>query len=165
MNTYIKGNIDHVLGLGTLAANTLISSDNADSVDDSAIVTSVVATWAIDSMTVAEDQGPILVGMAHSDYTDAEIEAYVEQLTGWSKADLISREVSQRKIRTVGILGVVISNGAAFLNDGKPIKTKLNWKLAEGQTIAFWAYNVGGAALSGTAPDIHINGHANIFSD
>ncbi len=163
-SNYIKGTIDHTLSLGTLGPNALVGTDIADVLEEAAYLSSIRATWALDSFTLAEDAGPILVGVAHSDYTDAEIEAWVEQTTGWARGDKISREIAGRFCRRVGVLSPVTSISAVTLNDGKPITTKCGWNLTTGQTLRVWAYNVGGAALSATVPDVHCNGYANLWS-
>ncbi len=91
-------------------------------------------------------QGPIIVGVAHSDYTDAEIEEFVENVTSWTQSDQISQERSRRKIRQIGVFSGV--GAEEVLNDGKPIRTKCRWQLQDGQALNFWAYNASGAVLT-----------------
>ncbi len=161
---YIRGVIQNRFTLGTLAPTTLISSTNSDVVSEKAWISTVVATWSMDQFTDSVGDGPILVGIAHSDYSDAEIEAYVEQVTSWDEGDLVSKEISSRKIRRVGTFG---STGPALsgtvLNDGKPIRTKCGWMLTTGDTIKFWAYNSGSSALAATSPAVVTSGHANLW--
>ncbi len=161
---YIKGPIQNRFTLGTLAATTLLSSTNSDSVSEKAWLSSIVATWSMDQFTDAIGDGPILVGIAHSDYSDAEIEAFVEQVTGWDEGDLVSKEISSRKIRRVGTFGI---DGPALsgtvLNDGRPIRTKCGWMLTTGDSIKYWAYNQGSSDLATTSPAIVTAGHANLW--
>ncbi len=162
---YLRGNIDHKLLLSTLGANTLIGSLVADTVVDTTWMSSVKATWAIGDFTNAVGDGPITVGIAHSDYTDAEVEAFVENITGsWDAADLVSQEIARRKIRVVGTfqsVGVAATT-LEVLNDGNQITTKAGWMLSEGQTVRIWAYNAGDSSLTdGTR--LHVNGHANLW--
>ncbi len=163
MGRYIRGNLDVDFALGTLAAQTLVSQLNADTVDERTRVTSIVATWALQGYTVTDNVGPIVVGVAHSDYSSAEIEAWVELATGWSEGDKVSQEVSNRLIRRVGTFSPPLDIASTALNDGRPVKTKLNWILNAGQNLRFWAYNQGSVAVGTTDPDVHITGHANLF--
>ena len=161
---YIRGVIQNRFTLGTLAATTLISSTNSDTVTEKAWLSSVKATWSMDQFTEGAGDGPILVGIAHSDYSDSEIEEFVEQVTSWDEGNLVSKEISSRKIRRVGTFG---STGPALsgnvLNDGRPITTKCGWMLTTGDTVKFWAYNQGSSALATTSPAVVTAGHANLW--
>ncbi len=166
MGRYIRGNIDLDFALGTLAANTLIAQATQDQVGERTLVTSVIATYALSGFTVGDNIGPIEVGLAHSDYTAAEIEAFVERGSSWNEGDQIDREISSRKIRRIGVFqndGASGDLSRAVLNDGKPIKTRLNWILNAGQGLDFWVYNTGGSAVGTTDPNCHVVGHANLF--
>ncbi len=165
---YLKGNLDFELDLGTLAANALVSGILGNTVTERTLVSSVVATWALSDMTINAGDGPILCGVAHSDYSDAEIEAVIENTGAWAEGDLIAQEIAKRKVRQIGKFDQSSSEGGVFsgasvLNEGRPIKTKLNWILTTGQTLRFWAYNTGDSALATTDPDMTVNGHANLW--
>lgn len=161
---YIKGNIDVDIALGTLASKTAIIGAVGDTVNDTARVSSVRATYSLSGFTAIENAGPILVGLMHSDYSGAELEEFLENVTNWSMGDLVSQEVANRKIRRIGAFTVPASAGqAVHLNDGKPITTKLNWKLSEGQTLDFWAYNMGSQPLATTDPNVDVSGFANLW--
>jgi len=152
MGRYIRGNIDENLGLGT------------ETVNERTLVTSIIASWSLSNWTPAEGRGPVVVGVAHSDYTDPEIEAYIENTGSWNEGSKVEQEIGRRKIRRVGQFD--IPSGAtvsAVLNDGKPIRTKLNWILNQGQTLRYWAYNQGTLAIATTIPDVRLQGHANLF--
>ncbi len=163
---YIKGNIDIDAALGTLAPKTavLVASDT---VVDRTLVSSIVATYSLSGLTQAENDGPIEVGVAHSDYSLAEVEAFLELDTSWSETDLTDREIMTRKIRRIGVFDTpsqeVTAGGAYTLNDGKPIKTKLNWIVTDGQGLNFFHYNLGTSALATTDPNGNIRGHANLW--
>ncbi len=164
MGRYIRGKIEKTLDLGTLAGETLISTLVDGAVVERTLISSVVASYALSDLTPGGSVGPIVVRIAHSDYTDAEIEAFIENSGSWSEANKTAQEIGQRKIRTVGIFpdGESAST-TSVLNHGNPIKTKLNWILTVGQTIRIWAFNKGTAALSTTDPDVSVMGHANLF--
>ncbi len=162
---YLRGNIDHKLQLGTLGANTLIGSNVADTVVDTTWISSVRATWTMDLFTASTSDGPVLVGIAHSDYSDAEIEEWVENITGsWDAGDMVSQEIAQRKCRQVGIFdNPQDTTVAARINDGNPITTKAGWMLSPGDTVRIWAYNTGDGALQTTDPAVCCQGHANLW--
>ncbi len=161
---YLKGSIANRFTLSTLGATSLISQLNSDVVTERAWLSSIVATWSIDQWTQGAGDGPILVGIAHSDYNDTQIEEWLENDASWEEGDLVAKEISARKIRRVGTFG---QTGPALsgtvLNDGKPIRTKCNWLLSTGQTVLFWAYNQGSSALMTTNPAVVTNGYANLW--
>ncbi len=164
MGAYLKGSIDESIDLGTLAANTLVAGDNSQVTTERTLVSSIKCTWAIDGMVAG--QGPIVFGVAHSDYTDAEIEAVIENTGSWNAGDKVqSREIAKRLVRQIGIIVGVANSGTvdSRWNQGRPMKTKLNWVLNTGQTIQYWAYNASDAALSTAVPDLLVNGHANLW--
>ena len=163
MGKYIRGNIAENIALGTLAANTLISG-STDTVNERTLISSVVASYSLSGMTPIENSGPILVGLAHGDYSDAEIEAWVENQSGWDEGDLIQQEISDRKIRRIGLFDIPsAATEAVALNEGRTIRTKLNWTLLQAQVLKVWAYNTGTAALATTDPNVHVQGHANLW--
>ncbi len=165
MGAYIKGNIDLNANLGTLAGVTAQAIPTADSVSERARCTSIDCVYALSNFTPTADVGPVVIGVAHGDYTQAEIEEWLELATGWDVADLVSREISSRLIRRIGVFEDPDSAaGVAVLNDGKAIKTRLNWPLNSGQGLDFWVYNSGSAAFVTTTPDLMIKGHANLFT-
>ncbi len=164
MKGYLKGSIDETIDLGTLAANTLVAGDNSQTTTERTLVSSIECTYSIDKLVAA--QGPIVFGVAHSDYTDAEIEAVIENTGSWNSGDKVqSREIAKRLVRQIGILVGMGDSGNLDVkfNQGRPVKTKLNWMLNTGQTLQYWAYNASDAALSTSAPDLLINGHANLW--
>ncbi len=160
---YLRGQINEQSALGTLGGNTLLKTNVTDIVIDTTWISSIKAAWALKNFTEGADIGPILVGIAHSDYTAAEIEEWIEQSESWSANDLKGMEVARRKIRRVGLLQSLAGANAARLNDGKQIHTKCGWVLYPGQTIALWFYNVGTAAIATTDPDVTTQGHANLW--
>ena len=161
---YIAGPIDEEGDLGTLSAKTAVRFAFDETVVEKAWITSIDAIWALKNFTIATDDGPIMVGIAHSDYTATEIEEWIENAAGWSEADLVGQEVAKRKIRKVGVFD---SPNAALddvvLNDGKSIHTKCGWMLASGQGLALWAYNLGDSNLATTAPDVFVQGTAHVW--
>ncbi len=164
MSTYIKGPIDLKIDGGTLAAGTAILGAT-QTVTETTLITSVVATYGFSGFTGGDNIGPVSVGVAHSDYTLSEVEAFLEQTSGWQQGNLVSREIAARKIRRIGMFVVEAASAgeAAVLNDGRPIKTKLNWLVMTGQGLNFYIYNHGTAAFATTDPQMEVDGHANLF--
>ncbi len=163
MGRYLRGAIEDNLTLGALASKDVVKDDLADTVNERTLVSSVVAAYSLAGWTLTTNDGPILIGIAHSDYTDAEIEEYLESTGSWDEGDLVQQEISKRKIRRIGIFEEPDTDtGSVTLNDGKPIKTKLNWILNQGQTLAVWAYNTGAGPIT-TGATVHTEGHANLF--
>ncbi len=165
MGKYIRGNIDEGTSLSaTLAALTGVTEQFDDVVNERTLVSSVVAVYSLGNATPVAAAGPIMVGVAHGDYSLAEIEEWIETTGSWNETDLIEQEVAGRKIRRVGVFAAPRAvEDEVTLNDGKPIKTKLNWILTQGQTLQLWAYNTGTAAMSTTVSVVRAQGHANLW--
>ncbi len=164
MGRYLRGNIDLNYALGTLAPADVLVQAVQDAVEERSLVSSIVCTYSLNSFTVTDNVGPLIQGVAHSDYTDAEIEEWIELSTGWAEGDKVSREINGRLIRRIGtfdVTGPDLSSNA--LADGRMIKTKLNWILTTGQNLKFWTYNTGTVALGTTDPDVSVAGHANLW--
>ncbi len=150
----IKGNVDETLNLLTLASSTLVAATFDETPDEEVFALSIECTWDLAVHTV--DEGPIVVGIAHGDYSDAEIEQVIESTGSWSRGDLVAQEVARRKVRIVGVF-----NGDSTeesLNDGKPIKTTLKFNLITGATLKVFAYNRDASSLT-TGSLVMINGH------
>ena len=162
---YVRGNIDEALVLDVLAGLALVSEAFDETVEQRTLISSIVSTYTAQGQTSDnENDGPILVGVAHSDYSDAEIEAYVENIGSWNEGDLVNQETSKRWIRKIGTFQwpVTATEQSVVLNDGKPIKTKLNWILNDEQGLKLWAYNQGISAIL-TGAEIFMQGHANLW--
>jgi len=163
---YLKAQVEVQADLSTLAGKVAIAFTGLGSpvVQEQTWVSSVKATWSLSNLTEAFSAGPIVVGVAHSDYTSAEIEAWLENQGSWSQGDLVAQEVAKRKIRQVGVFGTPAQAlGIVDLNDGRNITTKCGWMLTTGQSIKYWAYNSGATALATTAAELIVKGHANLW--
>ncbi len=161
---YVRGRVDEQVSMTTLAPKTLVSALFDENVDEEMRISSIKATWSLSDLTEGSGIGPIQVGIAHGDYTDAEIEEVIENTGSWDRGDLIAQEIAKRKIRTVGVFPTTLSGtGVAVLNEGRQITTKLNWLLQTGQTVRVWAYNQGSNAVATTVPIVSLQGHANLW--
>ncbi len=161
MGKYIRGNVEESLPLTTLASRTLAQVAFDETVNERTLVSSLVAVWSIEDFTEGNDIGPIMVGIAHGDYSGAEIEAWIENTASWNEGDLVQREVANRKCRRVGVFDS--DRTGDVLNNGRAIKTKLNWILNQGQTLRLWGYNLGLAAVATTVPNVSVDGHVNLW--
>ncbi len=161
---YLKGQIDLDMLLGTLGAESLISQAVPDVLVEQAYCTSIKASYTMQNYTKQANDGPILIGVAHGDYTSAEIEQWVENLASWDQSDLLSQEIARRKIRMIGQFDASETiNFTARLRNGMQFTTKCGWQLSTGETLRFWAYNQGSSALATSDPVVHVSGHANLW--
>ncbi len=164
MGRYIKGRVDEDLDMGTLAAKTLVGTTFDETVNERTLVSSIVASWSISGWTPGIDDGPVIFGVAHGDYSDAEIEEVIENTGSWDEGNKISQEISKRLVRTIGSFDTPAdANSVVAVNEGRPVKTKLNWILNQGVRLKIWAYNAGTSAFATTNPIVHAAGHANLF--
>ncbi len=141
--------------LSTLASVTAIRSTLiAAPVGSSYRVVSVKATWSVVPFTAGD--GPLILGISHGDYTITQIKEFIEA-TG--SIDLGDKQQQEKANRLIRIVGTVSSVSDSTLNDGRPIKTKLNWKMTQGKALSFFVYNDGAGALT-TGSFNKVNGTA-----
>ncbi len=131
------------LGLGALAASDFIAGTATPNFGNEAYLISADVTWAITGNTAGE--GPIHVGLAHGDYTPAEIEEWLEATASIDPNDKIAQERNRRKCRFVGSFS---GNLEEVLSDGKPIRTPLRFKVTDGGFLVLFGYNASGAILT-----------------
>ncbi len=167
---YLRGNINMLVNLGsTLAANTGIRFITSGTVVETAYLSSVRATYTMKNYTEVADAGPIIVYLCHSDFSLAEVEAYIEASGSetWDQGDIPAQEIMSRgrRIRQVGVFQQYAGGvaGSFVLNNGKPVHTKCGWQLRTGQGVILVFYNTGSAALTTTDPEVNVNGHANLW--
>ncbi len=164
MKRYLRGSVDENLALSTLGSKVLIGDTWDESPEEKTLISSIVCQWSLDQLT--SPQGPILFGVAHSDYTDAEVEEVIENAGSWDAGSKVEQEVAKRLVRIIGSF-VSDSGGTGPVdlkfNDGRMLKTKLNWVLNTGDTLKMWAYNLSGTPLATTDPQMRCSGHANLW--
>ncbi len=162
---YIRGNVDEQLNLGTLNGGVVVTQIFDNTVNERSLLSSIVATWALSDWTKIADVGPITVGVCHSDYTDSEVQEWIDNQGSWNEGDKVQQEVAKRLCRIIGTFEAPASaEEIAILNDGKPIKTKLNWILLQGQTLDLFAFNAGTGNVATTTPDVDVQGHVNLWA-
>ncbi len=161
---YVKGAIDTDLSLTTLAAKTPVSETTNQTVVDTARVSTIEAVYTLADFTPGANIGPIAFGVMHSDYTDAELEAWLESSGSWDLGNMVERENRSRRIRQIGVFNSpTLASDSSRHNDGRMTKTKLNWVLTEGDGLSFWCYNLGNQPVATTVPNFNVLGHANIW--
>ncbi len=131
------------LALGTLASDTVLNVGFLGAADGAYRCMTINATYSVKGLTGGE--GPITFGYAHSDYSVTEIKECLEASNSISQGLKIEQERANRLVRVIGTLS---QTGASMLNDGRPVKTRLNWLVAIGDQVNLFAFNESTAALS-----------------
>lgn len=138
-------NVQKQLALSTLADETVLGGGVGSAFPQSVYALSAKLTWAIRGHTAGE--GPILVGVAHSDLEVSEIKECIDsQWSGIWGDDLIAAEQARRPVRIVGQFSGVGTEET--LGDGREIKTTLKFSVADGKALQIFAMNKSGAALT-----------------
>jgi hypothetical protein len=159
MKGYRKLPIRERAAMGAVGDGAAVGIDVSDTVTEKTLISSIVVGIGLNDFTAGE--GPVGVFVAHSDYTDQEIEEALETSTSWDEGDLVAREKANRKVRLLG-MAQIEDDGEEVLFDGRQRKFKLNWILEAASTLQFGVYAQGGALTSGGQLDIL--GHANGWS-
>ncbi len=132
------------LTLGTLANNATLTADLlASDFDDDIYMISVDCAFGLEGQTAGE--GPIHVGIAHSDYTDAEIQEYLD-VDPTERHDKIAQERVKRgaQIRKFGRFGIGTEGGPnTVLANGTLQRKPLKFVVNEGKTLSVYATNRG----------------------
>ncbi len=143
-------NVSETLALTTLADNAVVAVDS-DPFGREFYAISADLYWAMKNHTAG--QGPIILGIAHNDYTDVEV-AEALNLTGMEDpGDKIAYEQGRRLVRRAGQFSGVGTD--EVLNDGKVKRVRIGFVITDGFSLGFWAQNKSDAALTtGTIVDI-----------
>ncbi len=139
--------------LGTLASDTALVQTLTGTSANAYRCVSVAVVWSIRELT--EGEGPLTVGYAHSDYSVAEIKECLESQTAIDQGDKVAQERANRLVRSIGQLG---PEGNETLNDGLPVKTKLNWKIGIGDSVNAFIFNEDDAANLTTGANVNLSG-------
>ncbi len=130
--------------LGTLANITVLTAGSTSTADGAYRMISMQAVWTLKGGTTGE--GPITVGYAHSDYSVTEIKEALEANASINIGNKVSNEQANRLVRIVGTFGGGLTDEQ--LNEGRPVKTRLNWFIPIGMQVNLFAYNDSGATLT-----------------
>ncbi len=138
------------IGVGALAAGDVTSGAMTATSANKYRVTSVKASYSLTDRGAAIDDGQQF-GIAHSDYSAAEIEECLEATASVDIGDKIAQERSNRLVREIGTITAVGSSaggGGGNFNDGRPVKTKLNWVIGIGDTLVLYIRNSSGVVYT-----------------
>ncbi len=86
-------------------------------------------------------------GVAHGDYTAAEIEECLDFQSSIDRGDKIALEKSNRLVRQIGSIRSPANpsaTGSMVFADGRQVKTRLNWYMATGDKLKGWIRNSSG---------------------
>ncbi len=132
------------MSLGALAASDVISSAMTGTSTGTYRVTSIDCRWMWNDIADVNDDY-LTFGVAHSDYTAAEIEEALEGTGGIDPGSKIELERANRLVREIGVISSPTQlGGSGEFNDGKSMKTKLNWLINIGDSLVIWARNASG---------------------
>ncbi len=130
--------------LATLGSNVAITGDVFDSVlVEDLFCISCDINVALRDHTAGE--GPIEFGLAHGDYSAAEIEECLS-VSLLSPDNKIEGERARRLVRRIGYFAG-LSTEEVF-NNGVPKRVPLRWTQGDGTQMDMWAANRSGAALT-----------------
>ncbi len=127
--------------IGALVALDVISDPITNASTNPFRLMSMDIAWGLANLGATVDDGQEF-GVAHSDYTDAEIEECLEAQASIDVGDKVAQERSNRLVRTIGqIVGNAGTGAGMNFNDGRKLKTKLNWRMGIGDTLSLWVRN------------------------
>ncbi len=142
--------------VGALASTDVASSVIGDPAEDKLRFISLNASYSWTGKTTVDDA--LEFGLAHSDYTASEIEECLESQGSIDLGDKIAQEQANRLVRTIGtISGDATQAGGVPFNDGKQIKTRLNWLMAAGDQLQLWVRN-GSAIVYSVGSNVSVVG-------
>lgn len=145
-------------GVGAITVSEFSGIDLGSTVNERMYLSSVVTTVGTEGFTTGE--GPFVVYVAHSDYTNTEVEEAIKATNSWDMGDLVAREQANRKVRLVAEFSGTAADQIA--NDGKPIKVKLGFTLEEGDTLQWGVFAAADTITTGGSIVLagHVNGWA-----
>ncbi len=139
-------------GLGTLASLVATTISLSNGMTTEVRVSRLKGTLIWNDVTAGD---VIHVGVAHSDYSSAEIEEWIESTGGVDFGNLIDGEISRRLIRNIG--------GMLGGEEGRlRFNIKLNWRLDDGDSLNIWVYNRAPDPLN-TGSELVFMGEMNLF--
>ncbi len=137
--------INAAVTVGALASLTVVKGVIHASSTNMFRVISLNCSYSWSGIAAAIDDG-MEFGIAHSDYTAAEIEECLEASGAIDQGDKVAQEQANRLVRSIGIMsgsGPIVDGQRSF-NEGRKQRTKLNWLLGIGDTLVLWMRNGSG---------------------
>lgn len=144
--------IDHQVAVLAPISGAITLTILADTAINRLFLLSIKAVYALRDNTPGD--GPLYLGVAHSDYSATEVLEWYNAQGNWDQGDLIVKEQARRRIRRVGIFNGNLAN--ENLNNGVEISTKLGFIVEEGDSLSYFTVNEGGATRStGGVAEMH----------
>ncbi len=142
---------------GALAAQDVTSGNLTATSANPYRVMSLDLSWSLVDLGATSDDGQEF-GVAHSDYSAAEIEECLEQEGSIDVGNKVEQEQANRLVRTIGQMTGAPGTGAGLsFNDGRRVKTKLNWAIGIGDRVVIWIRN-GSGTIWTTGAQVITNG-------
>ncbi len=146
--------------IGALASLDVVSAVVGTAASDTYRLKSLKASYSVADLGASIDDA-FQFGIAHSDYTAAEIEECLEAAGAIDFGDKIAQEQANRLVRRIGTItnmGTGVAGTGLPFNDGKPVSTKLNWLMAIGDQLQIWVRNGSGVVYT-TGALLTLSGH------
>ncbi len=135
--------------VGALASRDVTAVALTDVTVDPLRMISFNATYAwVDSGAIGD--GALEFGLAHGDYTAAEIEECLEAAGGINQSDKTEQERANRLVRRIGTItdATTAAGQEKQFNEGRQVKTKLNWRIGTGIALNIWFRNGSGTVYT-----------------
>ncbi len=128
--------------VGALATLDVLSAGLTANAADKIRFISLIGSWTWSDIQQITDDA-MSFGVAHSDYTAAEIEECLEATGSMDLGDKVAGEQANRLVREIGTFNglATAAGGGIQFNDGKPVKTRLNWLMSAGDSLVVWVRN------------------------
>ncbi len=134
--------------IGALASLDVLVGPIINTASNAYRVMSLNLTWGISDLGATADDGQEF-GVAHSDYSAAEVEECLEAAASIDIGDKVAIEQANRLVRVIGQMTGAPGTGAGLsYNEGLPVKTKLNWAIGIGDTLNVWVRNGSGTVYT-----------------
>lgn len=150
---FVAVRVQSTLALGALASGSVASATLMGNAGQDLYLLSADLIFTHSDGLATE--GPINVGVCHGDYSTTEIDEWYVSTAGVG-TDMIMREHSRRKVREAGQFPGIAGNET--LNDGKPIRVKLRFDIADNINLDVWARNSDATAPLSSGGEIVVSG-------
>ncbi len=129
------------VAIGALASSDVISTNISAASTNPYRLMSVDLTYSLTDLGATSDDGQQF-GLAHSDYSAAEVEECLEAQASIDIGNKVEQERANRLVRNIGqITGNAGTLAGMSFNDGVSFPVKLNWHMAIGDQLNLWVRN------------------------
>ncbi len=140
--------VSNSTAVGALTSQDVLTGGLTNAADDTYRCVSVKFVYGWTGIAAIDDG--MEFGLAHSDYSAAEIEECLEANNSIDLGDKVAQEQANRLVRTIGIFQGTPNTaaGGSVHNDGRPVHTKLNWLMSIADTLSIWVRNSTGTVYT-----------------